>query len=215
LCTINEVCTTGACGGGTNVNILCADCEACDPGTGLCGSGPRTDCLEPSVAGKARVLIKDKTPDKADLVVWKWIKGEATTLADFGDPTMTDGYTLCVFDAGAEVFRSDVPADGTCGSALCWRTLSTGYKYINRDRIPDGILKVLLKVGTAGRAKVIVKGKGDNLPFPGAAFLPMMTPVQVQLSSDSGTCWQTTHIARGPLINSLDQYKSVSEGPTP
>ena len=50
--------------------------------------------LEPSVAGKARVLIKDKSPDKGDLLVWKWIKGEATTLPDFGDPTLTDSYTL-------------------------------------------------------------------------------------------------------------------------
>jgi hypothetical protein len=214
LCTFGETCTTGACGGGTNTNLTCSPCEACDPGTGFCGPGPRTDCFEPTVAGKARVLVKDKTPDRGDLIVWKWLKGEATTVADFGDPATTDDYTLCVFDAGSEVFRSTIPAGGTCGAAPCWQTLSTGFKYINRDRTPDGILKVLLKSGTAGKAKVIVKGKGDNLPFP-ASFLPMATPVDVQLQVDGGACWSSNHIARGPLINSSDQYKSTSEGPTP
>jgi hypothetical protein len=62
-----------------------------------------------------------------------------------------------------------------------------------------------------------MKGKGDNLPFP-AGFLPMATPVKVQLANDNpavGTCWQTTHVSMGPLINTLDMYKSVSEGPVP
>jgi hypothetical protein len=217
LCTFGDICDgAGACDSGINVNTTCSPCEACDPGTGNCGPGPRSDCLEPTVAAKSRVLIKDNTLDKGDLFVWKWIKGEATTLADFGSPTTTDGYTLCVFDDGTEVFRSTINPGGACGSLPCWRLLgSTGYKYINRDRTPDGILKLLLKSGTAGKAKVILKGKGDNLPFP-VGFLPMSTPVKVQLSNDTpGTCWQTTHISMGPLINTIDQYKSVSEGPTP
>jgi hypothetical protein len=223
-CTDNDFCTAGdtcdgagVCDSGINVNTTCAPCEACNPVDGSCVAGPRTDCLEPTVAAKARVLIKDRTPDRADLTVWKWIKGEATTLADFGDPTTTDAYTLCVFDDGTEVFRSDIPAGGTCGTFPCWRTLgSSGFKYINRDRTPDGILKVLLKSGAAGKAKVILKGKGDNLPYPGTPFLPMMTPVKIQLQNDTpGTCWQTTHMSVGPLINALDQFKAVSEGPTP
>jgi hypothetical protein len=216
-CTTGDLCDgAGGCSSGTDVDTLCPDCEACNPIDGLCYAGPRSDCLEPSVAAKARILIKDRNPDKGDLTVWKWIKGEATTLADFGDPTTADSYTLCVFDNGAEIFRSLIPAGGTCGSVDCWRPLgSSGFKYINRDRTPDGILKVLLKSGTAGKAKVIVKGKGDNLPYPGP-FLPMMTPVKVQLSnSDPGTCWQTTHISTGPLVNSIDMFKSVSEGPMP
>jgi hypothetical protein len=69
---------------------------------------------------------------------------------------------------------------------------------------------VLLKSGTAGKAKIIVKGKGDNLPF-GAGLLPVTTPVQVQLANDTpGTCWQTTHFSTGPLINTLDMFKAVS-----
>jgi hypothetical protein len=167
------------------------------------------------VRDRPRTFGEDKTPDKRDLFVWKRVKGEATTLADFGDPTTTDAYTLCVFDDGTEVFRASIPAGGTCGSLPCWRALSSGYKYINRDRTPDGILKTLLRAGAAGRAKVIVKGKGDNLPFP-PAFLPMQTPVKVQLQNDSpGTSWQTTHVAMGPLVKTVDQYKATADGPTP
>jgi hypothetical protein len=126
LCTFGETCTSGACGGGTNTNLTCNPCEACDPGTGNCGPGPRTDCLEPSVAGKARVLIKDKTPDKGDLFVWKWVKGEATTLADFGDPTTTDAYTLCVFDDGTEVFRANIPAGPFLNTIDQFKAVSEG-----------------------------------------------------------------------------------------
>jgi hypothetical protein len=44
----------------------------------------------------------------------------------------------------------------------------------------------------------------------------MQTPVKVQLQNDSpGTCWQATHIAMGPLVNTIDQYKATAEGPTP
>jgi hypothetical protein len=217
LCTFGELCDGfGSCEGGINTNLTCSPCEACEPSTGLCGPGPRTDCFESTVAGKSRVLVKDKDPDRADLTVWKWIKGEATTLADFGSPETTSEYTLCVFDDGTEVFRSTINAGGTCGLTPCWRPLgSAGFKYINRDRTPDGILKVLLKSGTAGKAKVILKGKGDNLPFP-ASMLPMETPVKVQLSNDDpGTCWQTTHVSMGPLINSIDQYKASNEAPVP
>ena len=222
-CTDNDNCTFGDecdgnnnCVSGINVNTTCAACEACDPGTGNCVAGPRTDCKEPTVAGRARVLMSDRSPDRGDVFVWKWIKGEATTLADFGSPNLTDTYTVCVFDDGTEVFRATINPDGTCGSLPCWRTLgSSGYKYINRDRTPDGILKTLLKTGTAGKAKIIVKGKGDNLPFP-VDFLPMATPVKVQLQNDTpGLCWQTTHISTGPLTNTHEMFKSVSEGPTP
>jgi hypothetical protein len=222
VCTDNDFCTAGdacdgngACVSGIDVDTICPVCEACDPSDGSCSAGPRIDCLEPSLPAKARILIKDKAVDQGDLVVWKWIKGEATTVADFGDPTTTDGYTLCVFDDNVEVFRSSVPAAGLCGALPCWRTTgATGFKYINRDRTPDGVMRVLLKSGAAGNAKVLVKGKGVNLPFP-ASFLPMATPVHVQLQADSGTCWQTTHISMGPLLNTIDTYKSVSEGPTP
>ena len=93
--------------------------------------------------------------------------------------------------------------------------MNTGYKYIDRDRTPDGILKTLLKSGVTGKARITVKGKGENLPFP-AGFLPMATPVKVQLQNDTpGTCWQTTHISTGPLINTTDMFKSTAEAPAP
>ena len=76
-------------------------------------------------------------------------------------------------------------------------------------------MKTLLKAGTAGKAKIVVKGKGDNLPYP-PAFLPMATPVKVQLQNETpGICWQSTYVTTGPFTNTIDTYKAVSEGPTP
>ena len=56
----------------------------------------------------------------------------------------------------------------------------------------------MLKAGDAGSAKVIVKGKGANLPTP---TLTLTLPVTVQLLIDDGMateCWQTTFT--GPAI---------------
>ena len=216
-CTTDDQCDgANACSLTVDVNSLCLPCEACDPADGSCVPGPRPSCLQPTVSARARLLIKDNPDrDAADLVVWKWIKGQETTLADFGDPTTTDDYTLCVFDAGDPILNASVPAGGTCGSLPCWRPLgASGFKYINRDRTPDGMLKVLLRSGADGKAKIIVKGKGENLPFP-ASFLPLHTPVSVQLQSASGTCWETNHVSTGPLLNTTEQFKAVDEGPLP
>jgi hypothetical protein len=214
LCTFGEFCTAGACGDGTDTNTTCAPCEGCNPGTGSCEANfPRTNCLTPTVANKARVLIKDKGNDNGDLVVWKWIKGEETVLPDFGDPENTQDYTLCVFDNGATKLEAAIPAGGTCGTAPCWKPIGTnGFKYINRDRTPDGILKVLLKTGADGKAKVIVKGKGTNLPL-GAGVLPMQLPVDVQLQATGGACWGTSHGNTGPFLNTTEMYKAVDVGP--
>jgi len=158
------------------------------------------------------VLIKDKGNDNGDLVVWKWIKGEETVLADFGDPENTQEYTLCVFDNGTTKLEATIPAGGTCGTAPCWKPIGTnGFKYINRARTPDGILKVLLKTGADGKAKVIVKGKGTDLPL-GVGVLPMQLPVDVQLQATGGACWGTTHGTTGPFINSTEMYKAVDNG---
>lgn len=55
---------------------------------------------------------------------------------------------------------------------------------------PDGLKKVVLKPGAAGKAKIAVKGKGANLAMPA---LPLTTPVRVQvLRRGTPTCWEGT-----------------------
>ena len=50
-------------------------------------------------------------------------------------------------------------------------------------------MRVVLKPGAAGRAAIVVKGKGTALPMPA---LPLAVPVRVQVQSSDGRCWAAT-----------------------
>ena len=55
-------------------------------------------------------------------------------------------------------------------------------------RVPS----VSLKAGANGAAKMIVKGRGGNLPLPPLAPSGLTLPVRVVLQNDDGECWATT-----------------------
>jgi hypothetical protein len=183
-----------------------AACETCVPGTG-CEEVPRNDCFLSTEPFRSKILIKDATPDAIDKVIWKWIRGEAVTNADFGDPTTTDDYAFCVYDANGLVMQAHIPAAGTCGTKPCWKALNgKGYKYVNSAATPEGIQKLLVKAGGAGLSKAILKGKGDNLLMP--TTMPLILNVQAELRSSNGMCWSTIHTTTGTSRNDSGQFKS-------
>src|SRR4029077_13101348 len=99
----------------------------------------------------------------------KYIKGAATTLADFGDPLTSTDYTLCIYDSSARpqpILFARAPAGGTCGTKPCWKTIKGGFKYNDKLFTPDGVQRVLLKSGPATKTKTLVKGRGFALPMP-------------------------------------------------
>jgi hypothetical protein len=202
-CVVGEACEGGVCTGG--VGEVCNACETCIPGTG-CEAVPRNDCFLSTEPFRSKLLIKDATPDTIDKVIWKWIRGETVTLADFGDPLATDDYAFCLFDATGLMMQAAMPAGGTCGTKPCWKALNgKGYKYVDSTGTPDGINKLLLKAGGAGLSKVIMKGKGDNLLMP---TLPLTLNVQAEIRSSNGQCWSTIHTATGTVRNDSTQFKS-------
>ncbi len=153
----------------------------------LCPASPRLDCL---AAGKSILIVKDKSPDSKDKLIWKWIKGDATTRMDFEDPSSTAKYALCVYENGSLIASPGVPPGMPAWSLIG----SKGFKYKDKLGTEDGIQKIILKSGTAGKAKALVKGKGDNLP---TITPPLTLPVDVQLvNSDNGKCWGSTFDTR-------------------
>ncbi len=116
---------------------------------------------------------------------------------------------LCVYDesgATQPLLRATVPAGGTCAGKPCWKAISRGFKYRDKDRTPDGIALEILRSGPSISAKVIVKGKGDNLSTP---VLPLTPTVTVQLKNDDGECWEGEYST--PLKNQADQFKSHAD----
>jgi hypothetical protein len=222
-CTISDACAAGTCVGSSVTcgdSIVQAGCdEDCDiPGGGpncttdchfICGPTPQAGCRAPALPLKGTVALKDKSPDKKDQVNWKYIKGAATTLADFGDPLTSTDYTLCVYDQSAApqpILLAHAPAGGTCGTKPCWKAVKDGFKYNDKLLTPDGLQQVLLKSGVATKTKILVKGKADNLPMP---TLPLTPTVTVQLKSESGVCWEAKYST--PQKNFAEQFRAKAD----
>ncbi len=218
-CSDNDACTTGdSCQSGVctpGPTQACPPCQTCDGNSG-CVVGPRPNTTVDPVNGcklttaplKAQFQMIDKTPDSGDQVTFKWTRGAATSNADFGSPTTTDDYALCVFAPGL-VLKLDAPAGGVCGTSTCWKAVSVkGFNYKDPLRTPDGVDKIALRAGLAGKAKVLLKGRADNLPnLP----LPLALPATVQLQSANGKCWEGRFTATGQKINSTVEFKGKAD----
>jgi len=156
-------------------------------------------------------LLKIKDPANGrDQLTWKWNRGE-TAIEDLGDPVRSAAtYRVCLYDASGNaqpLLETQVLAGGTCGTKPCWRGTTTSFAYRNKVGDPDGIVKLVLKAGTAGKAKVQAAAKGVNLQTPA---LPLTLPITAQLVIADGVssqCWQTTFTTA--TVNDVSRLKAV------
>jgi cysteine-rich repeat protein len=226
-CSIDDRCISGVCGGfllNCGNGTLEAGCfEQCDDGNNESGDGCHENCqLEPCgpepiagcrpaiVAGKAGILVLSRlNPDKNKLQ-WKYSPGDTTPKADFGDPLSTTSFDFCIFDEVAGdprlAARYAIPAGGMCGTSPCWRESSSGFKYTDKAHASTGISSLVLKQGlTAGKTKILLAGKGGNLPLPVLPFV-QGTNVVMQLRGSHGVCWETRFAAPASR-NQPDQFR--------
>ncbi len=186
---------------------------ACDPSPAACPASPLVSCKAPA-ASKAQLHIKDKGPADKRALKFKWGKGAMTTLADIGDPLVSDPvYSVCVYDssgAGDALLRAGVPPGGTCSGKACWREQpGKGFKYKDKAGSAGGVQQLQLRAGDTGKAKLQVKGKGAGLVLP---MLPLTGAVTAQLHVDEGVrheCWSATFSTS--LKNDPEQYKAKSD----
>jgi parallel beta-helix repeat protein len=177
-----------------------------------CGAVPRLGCRR---AGKTTfVLARSLSRPNVRALRWKWLRGAATNMANFGDPV--DGatrYALCLFgESGTEtrlLMSVDVPAAGVCGGVPCWETLSNGgFGYTDRVGTVDGVTRMVLKTGTEGNAKVVIGAGGVNLPLPSMP-LDQNARTTVQFVNSEGECWEGVYPAPA-VVNRDTQFKAYS-----
>jgi hypothetical protein len=181
-----------------------------------CSTTPLPGCRQPTVSLKAKLLLVDDPDPLHDVIRWTWPKGEATDVSAFGDPVASDAYALCLYDesgAPALVFDAAIPAGGTCGTKPCWKGTgeppgAKGFKYKNKERTPEGVLKLVLKAGLEGKTKVVVKGGGPHLGAGvfGLPPLPLALPARMQLQGPGGACWEAVYSAAGVTMNSATEF---------
>jgi cysteine-rich repeat protein len=210
-----------ACGNGVLSSL-----EQCDDGNATSGDGcsdacrlelcpplPRPDCRHPVKARGARVQMKRGATADRDQLQWAWKKGAVTTPADFGDPSTSAAYLLCLYrDAPTPELAATLaaPAGGSCDGVPCWQAKSGGAKLAYDDDLatPDGIGSLTLRAGlAAGKSSIALKAKGHALLLPS---LPLQLPVTVQLTnSDTGVCWEGRYTTASK--NDALQFKASGE----
>jgi hypothetical protein len=153
---------------------------------------------------KGMFLVKESIPGKEKILA-KMLGGPEILQPAFGDPLDPGGtvYNLCVYDdtpALVAELHVDRAGAASCNGGECWSALGgdppngKGYSYKDKDATVQGIAKILLKggAGSAGKSKILVKGKGSNLPLPIAAALTSATAVTVQLHAEGTGCFGIT-----------------------
>jgi hypothetical protein len=165
----------------------------------LCGTAPPGGCR---AAGKSSLLLKAEPG--GEKLIWKWLRGDATDVGDFGDPQMgLTAYSLCVYSGAGNTMIMEVGPlpQATCDGGLCWQPTGSGYRYKDSAATNDGVRRVALKAGGAGKAKTMVKGKGSNLPLPAFGPTGLTLPITAALVNSAGECWAasyTSATANGP-----------------
>jgi hypothetical protein len=182
------------------------------PGGGtLCGDAPRSGCRAPIQPRAALLTIKKGATADKDRLLWKWAKGPLTAKADFGIPTSTTDYELCIYDGNDTLLVSArAPKGDTCRTNEvrdCWKENSKGYRYVDRDLTPDGLQQVQLKAGSTGKAQIVVKGRGNNLQAPPLSVMNL--PVRVQIVNGGGACWEATY--NSTFQNTATSFKAKSD----
>ena len=172
-----------------------------------CPATPEPGCR---TAEKGILKIANHDDPAKALVLWKWVKGAATTQTETGaDPVHGNtSYAVCVYDqsAGAPSLAIQMRVDrggDTCAGKPCFKALGgdppsgKGWRYLDRDMTSEGVQRMILKGGSAGRAKIVFKAKGAAVPLPAPfnseKFFEQDANVIAQLlSSDGGTCFEST-----------------------
>lgn len=177
----------------------------------LCGAAPTGGCRGTALL-KASLKIKNVVPNTKDQLQFKWGNGDATMLAEYGDPTTTATYVVCVYDSSANpqpLLQASAPAGGICKNGkACWKATTTSYKYNDGLYTPDGLQGLQLKEGLVnGKAQIQVKGRGINLLPP---TLPLTPPVTVQVrNTQTGICWDAAFPT--PDDNDTDSFKAKGD----
>jgi hypothetical protein len=146
-----------------------------------CATTPVGGCVA-ATSGKF-TLRTDADPTK-NKWAWKWTKGTLPE-ADLGDPTAQTDLAVCVYDASGLLVGGSVPAGATE-----WSAKSSGFSYGDKLAGRAGLQKIVTKIGTAPKGKIVTKAKGAGVGTPA---IPVTFPVRAQLvNRDSGDCWESS-----------------------
>jgi len=144
--------------------------------------------------------------DTADLLIWKWKKGEATSPEALGSPFNGTTYWFCLGDgAGQNIFEVEIPQ-----TFSNWTSTGRGHTFTDPSGASGGVRKLILRHGAEGSASIVLKAQGLNLTLPD---MPLQIPVTARLSNSYGECWAETFSIAGLGKNDDVQFMGKSGTP--
>lgn len=166
--------------------------DTCD-GAGTCEHELRSpgEC-SPAASGKSTFTVRTSSDSPFEgILVWKWTGSEAVAKEDFGTPGGGTALGLCIHDP-ITTERFSTNFSGSCGYKPCYKLTKTGYTYKNREDSLFRNSKISVKGGAAGKAKILIKGKGMHLGDLAGATLD--APLHVYMvRTDSTDCWEAVY----------------------
>ena len=183
-CTIGDACTGGTCGGNS---ITCGDgivqpgcSEDCDVPGGtdpnckpdchfVCGLTPQAGCRAPGPARQGHGHPQGQVTrqeGRAQLEVHQGRRDHARRLRRSADGDGLHALHLRFVGASAADPVRACARGRHVRHQPCWKTIKGGFEYNDKLFTPDGLQQVLLKSGAATKTKILVKGKGVDLPMP-------------------------------------------------
>lgn len=200
-CTASDRCQNLACSGdpvadgsACSDGDPCTNPDRCEGGACVSGEEPQTTCRGPHLPTAGFVQLRNPRA-REDTLAWRWLRGTATAKGDFGNPRSSTAYSLCIYDRFDNhfslVLRRPIAAGGVCGKRPCWSETAGGFRYLNRAAT-EGISRVELKSGAAGKARITVRGRGPALGMPA---LPLQQSNEVVVQLGNGTaCWEARYL---------------------
>lgn len=213
-CTTADQCQAAVCTGTANTGASCDDddpctqADTCQAGSCLGVPTPFPSCHQPFASAKATVDIRDREPDALDVLdrfTWVWRNGSATDASEFGSPTASTRYDLCVFDYATGT--PTVAMSESIPAGEHWTATSTGFRYRDPDGRNAAISSALLKAGLDRKAQITVKSGGACSGVPSLPLLQSPS-VLVQLGNGSA-CWEAVYSSN--TSNSADHFKAKAD----
>jgi uncharacterized delta-60 repeat protein len=165
------------------------------------GSSATPTC-QAAPSGRSSLLVRDLAGYKRDRLKWLW-KGSPSSVADFGDPTTSSSYTMCVLDqtGGSPTFRMGWPTFATG-----WSSTPNGYQGSFGPETDLPFDKIKLNATPSGRGKIKISARGEYLE----PNLPLTAPVTVRFERlDGGHCWEATYST--PKESTASSFKARSQ----
>ena len=181
--------------------------DACDA-EGRCVHSPPPTCLASNIGS---LVLNRSERGSGNRFSWKWVGGPALAFDQFGDPSRTTDYAVCIYDGREPVFV--FAADFSLPANSRWVSRQ-GRRWVYSDpsATTNGLSDAQLKSGPSGTSRVVFRGKGEGLPVPapvsGGQFFRGNPGVIAQLNGSNGLCLET--VFTSPLRNSPRRYRARS-----